>query len=80
MNPKETNSRKNNRSYECLYFDQNEEINRISKIQEKKDKISWKEPEYKPVPSYFNFIKPKEDPDAKYYGPLSNNYKSLYTY
>lgn len=73
-------SKKINRPYDCLYIDQNKVVDKISEIEEKKQKINWREPEYKPVPSQFNFTKPRVDPDAKFYGPVSVNYKSLSSY
>lgn len=83
MNSKESlriNSKKIDRPYQCLYVDQNIEVDKISEIAAKKQGISWREPEHKPVPSYFNFTKSRVDPDAKFYGPVAVNYKSLSSY
>lgn len=74
------NSKKIDRPYQCLYVDQNIEVDIISAIAAKKQHITWREPEYKPVPSEFKFTKPRVDPDAKYYGPIATNYKSLSSY
>ena len=74
------NSKKVDRPYQCLYVDQNKVVDYLSNIQAQKDHISWREPEYKPIPSYFTFVKPIKDCDDKFYGPIGSNYKALSSY